>query len=103
VVFNARFARYRRLLHFVAIRVLGDAQRADEAFGNCWHSASRNPPRFEDEGAFPGWLVRVLIDEAFAIRRQRLETITATRHSDQATTSSNHSIEMAEILTGGTE
>jgi hypothetical protein len=33
VAFNARFSRYRRLLHFIANRVLGDARRADEAVG----------------------------------------------------------------------
>jgi DNA-directed RNA polymerase specialized sigma subunit, sigma24 homolog len=74
VVFNARFSRYRRLLHFIANRVLGDARRADEAVGNCWLSASRNPPWFEYDGAFCSWLVRVLIDEALAMRGPDHET-----------------------------
>ena len=33
--------------------------------------ASRNPPRFEYEGAFRSWQVRVLIDEALVILRER--------------------------------
>jgi DNA-directed RNA polymerase specialized sigma24 family protein len=58
------------LLHFIACRVLGSSERADGAIENCWVRASRNPPRFEYEGAFRSWLVRVLIDEALAILRQ---------------------------------
>jgi hypothetical protein len=37
---------------------------------SCRATASRNPPRFEYEGAFRSWLVRVLIDEALAIRQR---------------------------------
>jgi DNA-directed RNA polymerase specialized sigma24 family protein len=66
--FDARFSRYRRLLRFVAIRVLGGPECADEAVGNCWLSASRNAPPFKYDGAFCSWLVRILIDEALAIR-----------------------------------
>ena len=71
--FDARFSRYRRLLRFVATRVLGGPERADEAVENCWRSASGNPPRFEYDSAFSSWLVRILIDEALAIRRSCLE------------------------------
>jgi len=69
-VFQSRFFRCRRLLRFIATRVLGGPERADEAIENCWLSASPNPPRFEYESAFRSWLLRVLIDEALAIRRQ---------------------------------
>jgi len=50
--------------------VLGDEERVPLAVQNCWRTASRNPPRFEFEGAFRSWLVRVLIDEALAILRE---------------------------------
>jgi hypothetical protein len=40
------------------------------AVQNCWQAESRNPRRFEFEGAFRSWLVRVLIDEALAILRE---------------------------------
>ena len=65
--FDARFSRYRRLLRFVATRVLGGPKCADEAVANCWRTASRNPLRFKYDGAFSSWLVRILIDEALAI------------------------------------
>ena len=81
VVFDARFSRYRGLLHFLATRVLGGSERADEAVGNCWLSASRNPPWFEHDGAFCGWLVRVLIDEALAIRGQAIEVAAIRRRA----------------------
>jgi DNA-directed RNA polymerase specialized sigma24 family protein len=68
-VFHARFSRSYRLLYFIACRILGDPERIETAIENCWLSASRNPPRFEYEGEFRGWLLRVLIDEAVAICR----------------------------------
>ena len=74
VVFRARFWRCHRLLHFVACRVLGGPERAEHAIQSCWLQASRNPPRFEYEGAFRSWLVRVLIDEALAILQENRRT-----------------------------
>jgi DNA-directed RNA polymerase specialized sigma24 family protein len=69
-VFHTRFWGCHRLLRFIACRVLGSSEGADGAIENCWARASRNPPRFQYEGAFRSWLVRVLIDEALAILRQ---------------------------------
>ena len=68
-IFAQRFLRSYRLLHFIACRVLGADERAPDAIKNCWRTASRNPPHF-DESAFRSWLVRVLIDEALAIFRE---------------------------------
>jgi DNA-directed RNA polymerase specialized sigma24 family protein len=62
-----RFSRYRRLLHFVASRVLDGREGAEEAVKNCLLAAACDPPRFETEGAFRGWLLRLLIDEALQI------------------------------------
>ena len=73
-VADARFSRCFRLLHFVACRVLGVPERAHDAIEGCWLTASRNPPRFEYEGAFRRWLVRVLIDEALAILRNETKS-----------------------------
>jgi len=69
-VFHARFWRCYRLLHFIACRVLGGPKRVADAIEKCWLRASRNAPRFEYEGAFRGWLVRVLIDEALPLLRE---------------------------------
>ena len=66
-VFATWFSRCHRLLYFIACRVLGAPERADDAIENCWLTASRNPPLFEYEGAFRGWVLRILIDEALAI------------------------------------
>jgi DNA-directed RNA polymerase specialized sigma24 family protein len=69
VIFAARFWRSYRLLHLIACRVLGGPERAEEAVDNCWQTASRGRPRFEYEGAFRSWLLRVLIDEALCLRK----------------------------------
>ena len=70
VVFEDRFSRCRPLLQFLAWRILASDEEVEEAVQNCRISASRNPPRFEYEGAFRSWLVRILIEEALAILRQ---------------------------------
>ena len=67
-IFNARFYRCQKHLVLIAGRVLARSEDIDEAVHNCWLTASRNAPRFEDEGAFRSWLLRVLIDEALLIR-----------------------------------
>jgi DNA-directed RNA polymerase specialized sigma24 family protein len=71
--FASRFSRYRPLLHSLACRVLADIRCAEDAVENCWRTASRNPPKFDCEGAFRSWLARVLIDEALAILRENRE------------------------------
>jgi DNA-directed RNA polymerase specialized sigma24 family protein len=74
-VFHTRFWRCHRLLHLIACRVLGGPEQADAAIENCRLKASRNPPRFEHEGAFRSWLLRVLIDEALSVLRERHRTV----------------------------
>lgn len=66
-----RFARCRNLLHFVAVRILGSQDEAEDAVRNCRAAASRNPPSFESEGAFRSWLARILIDETCALLRRK--------------------------------
>jgi DNA-directed RNA polymerase specialized sigma24 family protein len=73
-VFDARFSRCFRLLHFIASRILGGPEQSHDAIERCWLTASRNPPRFKYEGAFRSWLVRVLIDEALAILRDETKS-----------------------------
>lgn len=74
-VFEARFSRCRKMLFFLAGRVLGGPEQAHDVVENCKITASRNPATFESEGAFRSWLVRILIDEALAIVRQRKSAI----------------------------
>jgi DNA-directed RNA polymerase specialized sigma24 family protein len=82
-VFDARFSRCRGLLHFIACRVLGGTERAEDSVQNCWLTASRNPPRFEHEGAFRSWLLRIVIDEALVIHRKNLHLIARVRRGNE--------------------
>jgi DNA-directed RNA polymerase specialized sigma24 family protein len=77
-----RASRYRRLLHFVARRVLDNPDRAAIAVENCLFSASRHVPAFECEGAFRSWLVRLALDEALAILHGRI--VPEHRHENGA-------------------
>jgi hypothetical protein len=61
------FSRYRHVLSLVAYRVLGNHAEAERAVQNCLLTVSDNIPKFEHEGVFRCWLVRVLIDEAVTI------------------------------------
>ena len=61
------FSRYRRVLSLVAYSVLADHAEAEDAVQNCLITVSGNVPKFEHEGAFRCWLIRVLIDEAVTI------------------------------------
>ncbi len=64
---NIRLFRYRGVLSFIAHRVLNNHLEAEDAVRNCLKTASSTVPRFESEGAFRSWLVRVLMDEALMI------------------------------------
>jgi DNA-directed RNA polymerase specialized sigma24 family protein len=68
---DVRATRYRRLLYFVADRVLGDPDRAAIAVDNCLYSAAQHVAAFDCEGAFRSWLVRLAIDESLAILHGR--------------------------------
>jgi DNA-directed RNA polymerase specialized sigma24 family protein len=59
------------VLSLVAYRVLGNHAEAEDAAQNCLRTVSDNVPKFEHEGAFRCWLVRVLIDEAVTILAKR--------------------------------
>ena len=76
LIFNVRFWRCYRMLHFIACRVLGGSERAKEAIGSCWRIAFRHPRRFDIEGEFRSWLLRVLIDEALVLLRESVPTPT---------------------------
>ena len=65
------FSRYRHVLSLVAYRVLGSHAEAEDAVRKCLLTVSDHVPKFEHEGAFRCWLVRVLIDEAVTILARR--------------------------------
>ena len=68
--FTNWFSRSLKPLHFIASLILGRSEMAERAVENCWITASRNPPSFENEGAFRSWLMRQLISEALSILHQ---------------------------------
>jgi DNA-directed RNA polymerase specialized sigma24 family protein len=69
------FSRYGRVLYRLAYRVLENHEEAEDAVQNCLLAASCTVQRFDSEGAFHSWLVRVLIDEALAIfYKERIRT-----------------------------
>jgi len=65
-----------RTLHFIACRVLGSPERAEEAIGSCWRVASRHTQRFEHEGELHRRLLRALVDEALVLLRESAPTPT---------------------------
>jgi DNA-directed RNA polymerase specialized sigma24 family protein len=69
--FDLQFSRCRKLLQFLALRILHCPEEADEAVKNCHATASCNPPAFTTDGAFKSWIVRILIDEATLMLRNR--------------------------------
>jgi DNA-directed RNA polymerase specialized sigma24 family protein len=75
------FSRYRHVLSVVAYRVLGDHAEAEDAVQNCLLTVVDNVPKFEHEGAFRCWLVRVLIDEAVTILAKQVSPATGSLES----------------------
>ena len=62
------------MLQSLAARILGNSQQAKTAVENCWRTARRRSPRFNYEGEFRAWLLRVLIEEALVLRRDAQRT-----------------------------
>lgn len=82
--FAEQFSRCRKLLFFIARRILNCAEEAEVAVRNCRLTASRNLPRFQSEGAFKSWLVRVLIDEATLLRSRESNSAASSNSVPEA-------------------
>jgi asparagine synthase (glutamine-hydrolysing) len=65
--FESRFLKNRKLIAFVARRVLDSQEEAETAVRECFKTASRNPPAFTSDGAFRSWILRMVIEEALLI------------------------------------
>jgi len=68
---NDLFSRYHRFLHFLACRVLGGREDAQDVVQNCLLRAVRNLQQFNNDGAFRSWLARILVNEAIDLLRKR--------------------------------
>lgn len=85
--FEQLFARYRRLLHFVAYRLLGDDDESEAATRATRTKAFADLPRFAHEGQFRSWIFRILIDEALRLRDAKSASISS--HADERPDISN--------------
>src|SRR5260370_34137466 len=63
------FRRYQRPLFQTALRVLGNAEDAEDALQDGLLSAYRNLRRFEGRSQFSTWLTRIVINAALMRRR----------------------------------
>src|SRR5262244_2595271 len=63
------FKRYHRPLFQTALRVLGNAEDAEDALQEGMLSAYRNLKRFEGRSQFSTWLTRIVINAALMRRR----------------------------------
>jgi RNA polymerase sigma-70 factor (ECF subfamily) len=63
------FQRYQRPLFQTALRVLGNAEDAEDALQDGMLSAYRNLKRFEGRSQFSTWLTRIVINAALMRRR----------------------------------
>src|SRR6201987_2857305 len=68
---EALFKRYQRPLFQTALRVLGNAEDAEDALQEGMLSAYRNLKRFEGRPQFSTWLTRIVINAALMRRRSR--------------------------------
>jgi len=66
---EALFRRYQRPLFQTALRVLGNAEDAEDALQDGFLSAYRNLKRFEGRSQFSTWLTRIVINAALMRRR----------------------------------
>src|SRR5271155_711164 len=65
------FRRYHRPLFQTALRVLGNAEDAEDALQDGLLSAFRNLKRFEGRSQFSTWLTRIVINAALMRRRSK--------------------------------
>jgi len=66
--FDEWFSQCHNTLHFMACLILGASEMAETAVQSCRLRAFRHPRVFESQGAFRGWVLRLLIAEALSIR-----------------------------------
>jgi RNA polymerase sigma-70 factor, ECF subfamily len=72
------FTRYRRQLYNQAIRVMGNAEEAEDALQDGLLSALRNLRSFKGHSKFSTWLTRIVINAALMrLRRVRPDLLTS--------------------------
>src|SRR5260370_16865407 len=79
--FELQFSRSRKLLHFIARRILNCVQEAEEAVKNCRLTAPPNPPKFTTQGAFKTCLARILPHGATPLLPTKQTNSTPSSHN----------------------
>ena len=69
--FEGRFSRCRNSLYFLAWGTLGNVGEAEEAMENCYRKARRDVRRFNSDGEFGSWMIRMLINEVVLVATRR--------------------------------
>src|SRR5260370_10340981 len=84
---EAWFGRYHRQLFQTDLRVLGNAEDAEDALQDGLLSAYRNLKRFEGRSQFSTWLTRIVINAALMKRRSAKArpavSLDETHHEDE--------------------
>lgn len=70
--FEGRFSRCRNSLYFLAWGTLGNVGEAEEALENCYRKARRDAQRFNSDGDFGSWMIRMLINEVVLVANRRV-------------------------------
>ena len=65
------FAQHSRALFQTALRLLGNAEDAEDALQEAMLAAYRNLPRFEGRSQFSTWMTRIVINAALMRRRSK--------------------------------
>ena len=68
---DSLFARHNRALYQTALRLLGNAEDAEDALQEGLLAAYRNLPRFEGRSQFSTWLTRIVINAALMRLRSK--------------------------------
>ena len=70
--FEGRFSRCRNSLYFLAWGTLENVGEAEEALENCYRKARREARRFNSDGDFGSWMIRMLINEVVLVANRRM-------------------------------
>lgn len=71
VAFTPIVERYQRVLYTVALRMLGDEDRANDAAQNTFVKAYQKLGTFDPARRFFSWIYRILVNECLNQRRER--------------------------------
>ena len=69
--FGALVTRYQRVMYTVALRMLGNAEDAQDATQDAFVKAYQRLASFDTSYRFYSWMYRILVNECLNVRRDR--------------------------------